>query len=303
MNKFFIILIGCGSLAFAQGQSAEHRPFVLNGHSWVNQQAFIDSGARCAVKNFSADEMDDNDKQLKVDREAAKLAGITLNVTAGTIPVYWHVINNGSGLANGDIPDSQVTSQMAVLNAAFLSTGWQFSLASTDRTTNSSWYTAGPGTSAEGNMKAALHKGSADDLNIYSSNPGGGLLGWATFPSSYASKPLADGVVILFSSVPGGSAAPYNLGDTATHEVGHWMGLYHTFQGGCNGGGDVVSDTPAEKSAAYRCPTGRDSCSTKPGLDPITNFMDYTDDACMNTFSAGQDARMDAQFTTYRFGK
>lgn len=296
-------MIGCGSLAFAQGQSAEHRPFVLNGHSWVNQQAFIDSGARCAVKNFSADEMDDNDKQLKVDREAAKLAGITLNVTAGTIPVYWHVINNGSGLANGDIPDSQVTSQMAVLNAAFLSTGWQFSLASTDRTTNSSWYTAGPGTSAEGNMKAALHKGSADDLNIYSSNPGGGLLGWATFPSSYASKPLADGVVILFSSVPGGSAAPYNLGDTATHEIGHWMGLYHTFQGGCNGGGDVVSDTPAEKSAAYGCPTGRDSCSTKPGLDPITNFMDYTDDACMNTFSAGQDARMDAQFTTYRFGK
>ncbi len=303
MNKFFIILIGCGSLAFAQGQSAEHRPFVLNGHSWLNQQAFIDSGARCGAKNFSADEMDDNDKQLKVDRELARQSGLTLEVTAGTIPVYWHVINNGSGLANGDIPDSQITASINVLNAAFASTGWNFQLITTDRTTHSSWYTAGPGTSAEGAMKAALHKGSADDLNIYSSNPGGGLLGWATFPSSYASKPLADGVVILFSSVPGGSAAPYNLGDTATHEVGHWMGLYHTFQGGCNGGGDVVSDTPAEKSAAYGCPTGRDSCRTKAGLDPITNFMDYTDDACMNTFSIGQDARMDAQFTTYRFGK
>ncbi len=255
---------------------------------------------RCSTKDLPASEI------LKDQLLMSKRGSMgSYNVTGGVINVYWHVINNGSSLSQGNIPDSQITAQMNVLNAAYASTGWSFNLVSTDRTTNATWYTASGGT-AESQMKNALRQGTADDLNIYSNNMGGGLLGWATFPSSYAGNPKNDGVVILYSSVPGGTAAPYNLGDTATHEIGHWMGLYHTFQGGCarkSSGGDGVADTPAEKSPAYGCPTGRDSCATIAGLDPITNFMDYTDDSCMNTFSAGQDTRMDSQFTTYRFGK
>lgn len=225
----------------------------------------------------------------------------TSNVTSGNVKVYFHVIRRGTGTTNGDVPASWITNQINILNAAYSGTGWSFTLVSTDRTTNSTWFTGCYG-SSESAMKNALRQGTADDLNIYTCSPSGGILGYATFPSSYSGAPKKDGVVILYSSMPGGSAAPYNEGDTATHEVGHWMGLYHTFQGGCSANGDYVSDTPAEQSAAYGCPSGRNTCSTA-GFDPITNFMDYTDDSCMFQFTSGQDARMDSQFTTYRYNK
>lgn len=283
------------------------QPFEFNGKIFKDQEDFLENG-RCGTEKLSEAQVAEIERQVAVFKENQKAAngGFQMDVTSGTIPVHWHVINNGTSLASGNIPDSQIASQISVLNAAYSSWGWQFSLASTDRTTNASWYTCTPGATCETQMKNALRIGSAVDLNLYSNNMGQGLLGWSTFPSDYSRSPKMDGVVILFSSVPGGTAAPYNLGDTATHEIGHWMGLYHTFQGGCarsaTKGGDLVSDTPAEKSSAFGCPTGRDSCGNLAGLDPIENFMDYTDDSCMFQFTSGQDTRMDSQFTTYRFG-
>jgi len=312
------VLMGSSSAVVAQDK-ANGRPFWVGEHSWPNQQAFIDSGARCSTKPLSdLDRARVEEKigpfiaaraQLMRDANANKGkpgggggGGGGTTVTGGVIQVYVHVIRSSSGA--GDVSDTRIAQQLNVLNAAFASTGWSIDLVGTTRTNNDSWYTMTPGSTAESQAKAALRQGSADDLNMYLANIGGGLLGWATFPSNYTSAPSKDGVVVLSASLPGGNAAPYNLGDTATHEVGHWMGLYHTFQGGCarqDSGGDVVADTPAERSAAYGCPVNRDSCASLPGLDPIYNFMDYTDDACMVEFTAAQDARMDAMFSAYRY--
>lgn len=218
------------------------------------------------------------------------------------IPVHFHVINKGRGLANGDVTDAMILDQIQVLNEAYASTGFSFTLVSVDRTTNPTWYTMSLGSAAERQAKRALRVGGPDHLNIYTANPGGGLLGWATFPWDAQRNVIDDGVVLLHSTLPGGSAAPYNEGDTGTHEVGHWLGLFHTFQDGCRKSGDSVDDTPAERSPAYGCPVGRNTCPDQGAIqyDPIENFMDYTDDSCMNTFTPGQSKRMMDSWLTYR---
>jgi hypothetical protein len=220
------------------------------------------------------------------------------------IPVRFHVVNQGSGLSNGDVPQSMIDDQIDVLNAAYAGTGFSFTLAGVTRTTNSSWYNNCDASSVESAMKAALAVDPANNLNIYTCNPGGGLLGWAYFPNSAPESDDIHGVVLLDASLPGGGASPYDEGDTGTHEVGHWLGLYHTFQGGCSGSGDGVSDTPSERSSAFGCPVGRDTCAGRkhPGEDPIFNFMDYTDDFCMYEFSAGQATRTSDMWNAYRAG-
>jgi len=227
-------------------------------------------------------------------------------VTAGgQINVYVHVITNSTG--GGNLPDSQINAQIDVLNTAYAPGGWKFVLASKDVTANDAWYVMEPGTAAETQAKNALRQGGAADLNLYTANIGAGLLGWATFPKDYTRSPKMDGVVILTSSFPGGTATNYDEGDTGTHEVGHWMGLYHTFQGGCReiNGGDGVADTPAEQQANYGCPdpATTDSCPSQSGNDPVNNFMDYVYDRCMFEFTAGQYARAQDEFTAYRAGK
>ncbi|GGB71192.1 peptidase [Knoellia flava TL1] len=211
------------------------------------------------------------------------------------IKVHWHTITNGT---QGVLTPSEISAQVGVLNKAYSGSGFSFTLASTTTTDNAGWYTAlGHGSAAEKAMKTTLHVGGKADLNIYTANLAGDLLGWATFPRTVV-DPM-DGVVLLDESLPGGSASPYNQGDTATHEVGHWLNLFHTFQGGCSRVGDRVTDTPPEALPSTGCPVGRDTC-TSAGLDPVRNFMDYSTDVCMDHFTPGQRVRMQNSWVAFR---
>mmetsp|Transcript_45908 Transcript_45908/g.55245 ORF Transcript_45908/g.55245 Transcript_45908/m.55245 type:complete len:385 (-) Transcript_45908:93-1247(-) len=287
--------------------------FTILGKEWKNNQEFIDSGARCGT-HHSIEEQNLMDESLKIYR--AKVKPSIAQTGSVTIDTYVHIITSRSG--EGDITDKMVEDQITVMNDAFggrpkqfgdscgnsvpqsgAQTDFSFQLIKTTRTENEGWFNAGPGSSAERQMKEGLREGDCSTLNMYF-NGGGGLLGWATFPNGCEYNTAMDGVVNVYSSVPGSDSSPYDAGDTATHEVGHWLGLYHTFQGFMCSDGDGLDETPAERSSASGCPEGRNTCRRKDGDDPIYNFMDYSYDCCMSEFAEGQDTRMKDFWTMYR---
>lgn len=224
-----------------------------------------------------------------------------------TINVYFHVITDG---AEGAVSSTTISQQMSAQNVAYsgaaggAATGFTFKLAGVDTANNAAWFDAGPGTAAEAEMKQALKRGGPEDMNVYT-NSGAGLLGWAYYPSIVGDpQEYLDGVVMDYRSLPGGPyGTDYSLGGTLPHEAGHWLGLLHTFEGGTcspNDEGDLVADTPQERTPTGGCPEGKDSCKSLPGLDPIHNYMDYSFDSCYTQFTPGQASRMQDQYLFFR---
>ena len=304
---------------------ADGKVVAPDGVVFDSHKAFVEAGRRCSTRHVDDIEMEEIDRQAADNGRALGRQGSGGGAAdpnarlysngSITIPVYFHIVSRSDG--TGNIPDAWLDNQINAMNehysgldtpvyrTAAANMSFRFAKAGVTRTVNDTWYAAGPGSAAQTAMKNALHQGSADDLNFYT-NSGGGYLGWATFPNEYTGAPAQDGVVCYWASLPGSNYTPYNEGDTGTHEVGHWLGLYHTFQGGCTASNDGVADTPAERAATYGCPSGNiDTCKAKslPGLDPYENFMDYTDDPCMYKFSLGQSDRADTMWSTYRAGK
>ena len=305
---------------------------TLDGERWESQAEFISRGGYCQSPDLDLNTMYAVEKRLKRYRQRIQAVqspqrGVSAVSTfvarpAGsvTVPVWFHVILAANG--SGNVTDAQLQAQINVLNVTYAGrdippagvapldvsspTPFRFVLAGVDRTTNASWYSVAQSSANETAMKSALRRGGAETLNIYLCAPAGtygATLGWSSWPVEYASKANMDGLVILNSTVPGGSKAPYNLGKTIVHESGHWLGLYHTFQGGCSTRNDFVDDTPAERTAHYGIfPPQPDSCtySYTPGKDPVDNFMDYGDDAYIVRFTPGQAAAMDSNAAVYR---
>ncbi|TAE81921.1 MAG: zinc metalloprotease, partial [Bacteroidetes bacterium] len=268
--------------------------------------------------------------QLTAKGAVGKKAGVIV------IPVVFHVIHN-DGMEN--ITQAQIMDQIRIINEDFrkksgtngaastnplaVDMEYEFRLAQLDPNGNrhdginrvKSTLTE----EARNNVKSLSRWPSTRYLNIWvvksiASSVGSGegtVLGFAQFPSSMAFQSSTDGIVIradYVGTIQTGNGS--GAGRTLTHEIGHWIGLYHTFQNGCVGNtqatcsfqGDQVCDTPPVQDATFGCLTSRNSCTNDvpDNNDQIENYMDYMDGKCANVYTPGQKERSIAQMELYR---
>jgi hypothetical protein len=223
-----------------------------------------------------------------------------LSTSDVVIPVQFHVIRETNG--SGGPSDTQIFNQMDALNKGFHETRFRFALRGINYVNNSAYRNLVYGSSAESTMKSGLATSPANVLNVYVTSLNGGLLGWATFPDMFPESSSSHGVVIATNSLPGGSP-PFHLGATLTHEVGHFLGLFHTFEnhGGavCSDPGDYVADTPTHQVNYGTPPATTDTCP-QAGTDPVHNYMNYTDDSHMHQITNGQKDRAYGIMNTFR---
>jgi hypothetical protein len=210
-------------------------------------------------------------------------------LVAKTVPVYVHVMRDAQG--HGNVTAGQITRQITALNQAFVNLDFSFNLIDVSRHDNTAWHNDRESV----RYRSLTRQGGTNALNIWVVDFRN--LGIATFP--WDTPRAVDGIRVNYDSLPGGSIIHYNEGGTAVHETGHWLGLYHTFQGGCTTTNDQIDDTPAQSTPTTGCPATRDSCPAT-GTDPIHNYMDYSWDSCYEEFTAGQGERMSTMWAAYR---
>ena len=297
--------------------------------AYVQSEYFRSNGRRCGAPDRETREMLFGSTSAPVPADCSSSStNPTTDYAPGSlleIPVVVHVLMDDS-CTNGVISDAMVQSQIDILNEDYLALGGtngangtdaqiQFVLADEDpsgqattgitRSCNSLWF------NDNGNYWNSLNWDPNRYMNIYT-NKAGGFLGYVPFLPADAGGTLvgepSDRVVILWTAFGRDSdAAPYDQGRTATHEVGHYLGLEHPFhpQGqcgsavdpGCYGDGDLICDTNPEAGPNFGCPASASSCGSD---DPFHNYMDYTDDLCMEEFTVEQSRRTRCSLQHYR---
>lgn len=309
MRKFLLSLLAM--VLIAGISSAQRR--TCAAEEILHQQLLNDPAMRQEVEN------------IRIHTEQFIQNGGANQRTVVTIPVVVHVVYYNS---TQNISDAQIATQIDVLNADFRRLNsdasntpavWQgiaadcefnFCMAQQDPSGNATTGIVRKQTTVNGfsTNDAVKYTAQGGDnvwdrnkyLNLWVCNLSGGLLGYAQFPGGPAAT---DGVVIDYAyfGTIGTATAPYDKGRTATHEVGHWLNCYHIWgdDGTSCTGTDQVADTPNQADENYGCPVFPSiSCSNGPNGDMFMNYMDYTDDGCMNLFTNGQKARMQALFST-----
>ncbi len=258
---------------------------------------------RCGTHDLSTGDrrrMADMEKRFRQQTRISE-AGLSATIRLKFI----HLVDGQEGV----ISAQQRSDQVKVMNDAFAGLDLAFGYDEDEvvEVDNAQFFRMGHGSIRERDCKSQNQAiDPQQGLNFYTAAPGGGLLGWATFPHEMEGDPKMDGVVMLHTTLPGGTGAPYNLGFTAVHEIGHWLGLYHTFQDGCFGDGDEVEDTPSHSGPNFGTPSDREQphnlCPGQPqgSLCPIHNYMNYVDDDWMNEFTPGQKDRVWAQIGMFR---
>jgi len=232
------------------------------------------------------------------------------------IDVYFHVILSSTG--KGDLTDDVINQNMGYLNEGFSGnlvtyntdckgntvsgreSSIRFKLIEITRTTNDKWYNVEiDDDDTQEDMGNSLRRGGCDVMNVYSISESSGY-SWATLPMGCDRWSAWDGVFMIDKEFDGHLGSYGEGSDTFIHEAGHWVGLDHVFEGGCDSGeGDGVADTPPQTETSFDCPVNKDTCKGG-GVDSITNYMDYSENCCMHEFSEGQVTRVHALLEEYR---